>query len=54
MRTYCASRPMSRAAMDGRCSEFCGLGHTRMRFAVVVHRAEDFAAALAQAAKEQQ
>jgi heme/copper-type cytochrome/quinol oxidase subunit 2 len=25
-----------------------------MRFAVVVHRAEDFAAALAQAAKEQQ
>jgi cytochrome c oxidase subunit 2 len=39
---------------DGRCSEFCGLGHTRMRFAVVVHRAEDFAAALAQAAKEQQ
>ena len=39
---------------DGRCSEFCGLAHTRMRFAVVVHRAEDFAAALAQAAKEQQ
>ena len=37
---------------DGRCSEFCGLGHTRMRFAVVVHRAEDFAAALAQAGKE--
>ena len=39
---------------DGRCSEFCGLGHTRMRFAVVVHRAQDFAAAVAQAAKEQQ
>jgi cytochrome c oxidase subunit 2 len=39
---------------DGRCSEFCGLGHTRMRFTVVVHRAEDYAAALAQAAKEQQ
>ena len=39
---------------DGRCSEFCGLGHTGMRFSVEVHRAEDFAAALAQAAKEQQ
>jgi cytochrome c oxidase subunit 2 len=39
---------------DGRCSEFCGLGHTGMRFSVVVHRAEDFAAAVAQAAKEQQ
>jgi cytochrome c oxidase subunit 2 len=39
---------------DGRCSEFCGLGHTGMRFSVVVHRAEDYAAALAQAAKEQQ
>jgi len=39
---------------DGRCSEFCGLGHTKMRFSVIVHRADDFAAALAQAAKEQQ
>ena len=39
---------------DGRCSEFCGLGHTGMRFSVVVHRAEDFADALAQAAREQQ
>ena len=39
---------------DGRCSEFCGLGHTGMRFSVVVHRAEDFAAAVAQAAKDQQ
>jgi len=38
---------------DGRCSEFCGLGHTGMRFSVVVHRAEDFAAALEQAAREQ-
>jgi cytochrome c oxidase subunit II len=38
---------------DGRCSESCGLGHTTMRFSVVVHRAEDFAAALTQAAKEQ-
>jgi cytochrome c oxidase subunit 2 len=39
---------------DGRCSEFCGLGHTGMRFSVIVHRAEDFATALAQAAREQQ
>lgn len=38
---------------DGQCAEFCGRGHTGMRFAVVVHRAEDFAAALAQAAREQ-
>jgi cytochrome c oxidase subunit 2 len=39
---------------DGRCSEFCGLGHTGMRFSVVVHPAQDFAAAVAQAAREQQ
>jgi cytochrome c oxidase subunit 2 len=32
------------------CSEFCGLGHTGMRFVVVVHPANDFAAALARAA----
>jgi len=32
------------------CSEFCGLGHTAMRFVVVVHPAKDFSAALAQAA----
>jgi cytochrome c oxidase subunit 2 len=38
---------------EGRCSEFCGLGHTTMRFAVIVHRAEDFPAALAQAAAEE-
>lgn len=35
---------------EGTCDEFCGLGHAGMRFAVVVHRPEDFAAALAQAA----
>lgn len=32
------------------CSEFCGLGHTGMRFVVVVHPVKDFPAALAQAA----
>lgn len=31
------------------CSEFCGLGHTGMRFVVLVHPAKDFAAALAEA-----
>lgn len=35
---------------EGLCNEFCGLGHTRMRFVVVVHRPQDFPAALAQAA----
>ncbi len=35
---------------EGLCSEFCGLGHTAMRFVVVVHPAKDFSAALAQAA----
>jgi cytochrome c oxidase subunit II len=34
----------------GQCNEFCGLGHAGMRFDVVVHRLEDFSAALAQAA----
>ena len=34
---------------EGTCDEFCGLGHTGMRFAVIVHRPEDFPAALAQA-----
>jgi len=38
---------------EGRCSEFCGLGHTTMRFAVIVHRADEFAAALRQAASEE-
>lgn len=32
----------------GQCAEFCGTGHTGMRFQVVVHAAADFAAALAQ------
>jgi len=35
---------------EGQCSEFCGIGHPRMRFAVIVHPANDFSAALAQAA----
>lgn len=35
---------------EGQCSEFCGIGHTGMRFAVIVHPASDFAAALALAA----
>ena len=33
---------------EGLCYEFCGLGHARMRFVVIVHPAEDFSAALAQ------
>jgi len=32
---------------SGQCAEFCGVGHTIMRFDVVVHPAADFAAALA-------
>lgn len=39
---------------DGLCNEFCGTGHAGMRFAVVAHRPEDFAAALAQAAASQE
>ena len=35
---------------EGQCSEFCGIGHAQMRFAVIVHQAKDFSAALAQAA----
>jgi len=34
----------------GVCAEFCGTGHAQMRFDVVVHRAADYASALAQAA----
>lgn len=34
---------------EGLCNEFCGLDHTGMRFDVIVHPAEDFPAALAQA-----
>ena len=40
----------SRAATKALCNEFCGVGHAGMRFAVIVDRPEDFAAALAQAA----
>lgn len=36
----------------GQCNEFCGLGHTSMRFDVIVHRPEEFSAALAQASAE--
>lgn len=32
---------------QGLCNEFCGLGHTGMRFDVIVHPAADFPAALA-------
>lgn len=35
---------------EGQCNQFCGLGHPGMRFVVMVHRPEDFAAALAQVA----
>ena len=34
----------------GQCNEFCGLDHAGMRFDVIVHRPEEFSAALAQAA----
>jgi len=35
---------------EGHCSEFCGVGHTRMGFTVIVHPAKDFPAELAKAA----
>lgn len=35
---------------EGQCSEFCGVGHTSMRFAVIVHPADRFSAAVAEAA----
>lgn len=35
---------------DGLCNEFCGLGHSKMRFTVIVHRQEDYSAALTQMA----
>lgn len=34
---------------EGLCNEFCGLGHTHMRFVVIVHPTEKFPAALAHA-----
>lgn len=33
----------------GTCDEFCGIGHAGMRFIVIVHRPDDFPAALAEA-----
>ena len=38
----------------GMCNEFCGQGHAEMRFDVIAHRPEEFAAALAQAVASQQ
>jgi len=38
---------------EAQCSEFCGLGHTTMRFVVIVDTPEKFPAALAQAAAKQ-
>lgn len=35
---------------EGICNQFCGLGHTDMRFVVIADRPEDFDAALAKAA----
>jgi cytochrome c oxidase subunit II len=32
---------------QGLCNEFCGGGHSEMRFDVIVHPSEDFAAAIA-------
>ena len=34
---------------EGLCNEFCGLGHAEMRFTVIVHAPQDYAAALAHA-----
>lgn len=41
-----ADRP---GTYQGLCNEFCGLGHTGMRFDVIVHPAADFAASLSAA-----
>ncbi len=38
-----ADRP---GTFGGVCSEFCGIGHTDMRFTAVAHAAEDYATAL--------
>lgn len=32
---------------EGQCAEFCGIGHTTMKFKVIVHPEADYAAALA-------
>lgn len=37
---------------EGVCAEFCGLDHAHMRFEVVVHAPEDYAAAMAAAAED--
>jgi len=34
-------------AYSGQCAEFCGTGHTTMRFEVIVHPAAEFGPALA-------
>jgi cytochrome c oxidase subunit 2 len=34
---------------EGQCAEFCGIGHTSMKFKVIVHPAAEYAAALAAA-----
>lgn len=34
---------------EGQCNEFCGVGHARMHFLVIVDRPEDYPAALADA-----
>jgi cytochrome c oxidase subunit 2 len=39
---------------QGICNQFCGLGHSEMRFDVIVHPAADFAAAIARAGKAAQ
>lgn len=39
---------------EGQCNQFCGLGHATMRFVVIAHRPEDYAAALAQAVASQE
>ncbi len=33
---------------EGLCNEFCGLGHAKMRFTVIVHAPQDYATALTQ------
>lgn len=36
---------------EGLCAEFCGLGHTAMRFRIIAHDADAYRAALASAAQ---
>jgi len=44
--------PAEPGTYAGVCAEFCGLDHAEMRFSVIVHPAEDYAGALAEAAAE--